>query len=76
LVARKGSGENGDKTTAATTPTEAGSLCGTGSDSIEDPKDGRKVVPQISVVELKDDMKQKGVEGVEDVKKPYLTEYH
>ncbi|KAJ4167385.1 hypothetical protein NW754_011200 [Fusarium falciforme] len=55
----EGSGENGGKTTAATTPTEAGSPCGTGSDSVEDPKDGRK----------------KGVEGVKDVKKPYLTEY-
>ncbi|EEU33424.1 uncharacterized protein NECHADRAFT_89508 [Fusarium vanettenii 77-13-4] len=56
----EGSGENGGKTTAATTPTEAGSPYGTGSDSVEDPKDGRKAIPQISVVELKDALKQKG----------------
>jgi hypothetical protein len=71
----EGSGEDGGKTTAAMTPTEAGSPCGTGSDSVEDPKEGRKAVPQISVMELKDALKQKGIEGVEDVKKPYLTEY-
>ncbi|KAJ4077796.1 hypothetical protein NW761_012114 [Fusarium oxysporum] len=70
-----GSGENGGKTTAAMTPTKAGSPCGTGSDSVEGPKNGRKVVPQILVVELKDVLKQKGVKGVEDMKKPFLTEY-
>ncbi|CAI6089116.1 unnamed protein product [Clonostachys chloroleuca] len=48
VLVPEGSSENGGKTIAAMTPTEAGSPCGTGSDSVEDHKDGQKVVPQIS----------------------------
>ncbi|KAJ4308776.1 hypothetical protein N0V84_011892 [Fusarium piperis] len=55
----EGNGKNGDKTTAPTTPTEAGSPCGTGSNSVQDAKDG----PKVLVVELKDALEQQDVGG-------------